>query len=67
MFQLCSALYERVALIVTTNLKIADLTQDFGGERLMVALLDGLTHLFAKNTLPANPDNGARTSSQCRC
>lgn len=44
MFQLVSALYERVALIVTTNLKFADWTQVFGEERLTVALLDRLTH-----------------------
>jgi len=44
MFQLCSALYEQVALIVTTNLKFADWTQVFGEERLTVALLDRLTH-----------------------
>ncbi|MFZ0547392.1 MAG: IS21-like element helper ATPase IstB [Candidatus Promineifilaceae bacterium] len=44
MFQFCSALYERVALIVTTNLKFADWTQIFGDERLTVALLDRLTH-----------------------
>jgi len=44
MFQLCSALYERVALIVTSNLKFADWTQVFGDERLTVALLDRLTH-----------------------
>jgi DNA replication protein DnaC len=44
MFQFCSALYERVAVIVTTNLKFADWTQVFGDERLTVALLERLTH-----------------------
>lgn len=44
MFQLCSTLYERVAVVVTTNLKFADWTQVFGDERLTVALLDRLTH-----------------------
>jgi len=44
MFQFCSALYEHVALIVTTNLKFADWIQVFGDERLTVALLDRLTH-----------------------
>ena len=43
-FQFCSTLHERVALIVTTNLKFADWTQVFGSEQLTAALLDRLTH-----------------------
>jgi DNA replication protein DnaC len=43
-FQFCSALYERVSLIVTTNLRFADWTQIFGDERLTAALPDRLTH-----------------------
>lgn len=43
-FQFCSALYERVALIVTTNLRFADWTQVFGDEQLTAGLLDRLTH-----------------------
>jgi DNA replication protein DnaC len=44
MFQFCSSLYERVALIITTNLRFADWTQVFGDERLTAALLDRLTY-----------------------
>jgi len=43
-FQFCSTLYQRVALIITTNLRFADWTQIFGDERLTAALLDRLTH-----------------------
>ncbi|HEY3343542.1 MAG TPA: IS21-like element helper ATPase IstB [Anaerolineaceae bacterium] len=44
LFTFCSELYERLALIVTTNLKFADWVQVFGEERLTAALLDRLTH-----------------------
>jgi DNA replication protein DnaC len=43
-FQFCSTLYDRVAVVVTSNLRFADWTQVFGDERLTVALLDRLTH-----------------------
>jgi len=43
-FQFVSALYERVAIIITTNLKFTDWTRIFGDERLTLALLDRLTH-----------------------
>jgi len=43
-FQFCSVLYQRVALLITTNLRFADWTQVFGDERLTAALLDRLTH-----------------------
>ncbi len=44
MFQFCSALHERVAILITTNLRFADWTQVFGNERMTAALLDRLTH-----------------------
>jgi DNA replication protein DnaC len=49
LFQLCSALHEHVAIIVTTNLAFSDWTQVFGSEQLTGALLDRLTfrsHIF---------------------
>jgi DNA replication protein DnaC len=44
LFTFCSDLHERVAVIITSNLKFADWTQVFGDERLTAALLDRLTH-----------------------
>ena len=44
LFTFCSELYERLALIITTNLKFADWIQIFEDERLTAALLDRLTH-----------------------
>ncbi|HKV60218.1 MAG TPA: IS21-like element helper ATPase IstB [Ktedonobacteraceae bacterium] len=45
LFQLCSALYERVAVIITTNLRFAEWSTIMGGdERMSAALLDRLTH-----------------------
>lgn len=43
LFTFCSELYERLSLIITTNLKFADLVQVFDDERLTAALLDWLT------------------------
>jgi len=43
-FQFCSALYLRVSLNITTNLRFADWTQVFGDERLTAVLLDRLPH-----------------------
>jgi DNA replication protein DnaC len=41
LFQFCSALYERVALIITTNLRFAEWSSVLGGdERMSAALLD---------------------------
>jgi DNA replication protein DnaC len=44
LFQLCSALYERVAVIITSNLSFSDWKSVLGEEHLTAALLDRLTH-----------------------
>lgn len=43
MFQFCSTLYEKITLMVTTNLQFGDWNQIFQNERLTAALLDRLT------------------------
>jgi len=44
LFTFCSELYERTAMMITTNLQFANWIQLFGDERLTAALLDRLTH-----------------------
>ncbi len=44
LFQLCSALYERSAIIITSNLKFGDWNAVMREEHLTAALLDRLTH-----------------------
>ena len=44
LFTFCSEVYERLALILTTNLMFADWVQVLGDERLTAALLDRITH-----------------------
>jgi len=44
LFTFCSELYERTAMIITTNLQFANWIQLFEDERLTAALLDRLTH-----------------------
>jgi DNA replication protein DnaC len=45
LFQFCSQLYEKVSLLVTTNLRFAEWNQVMAGdERMSAALLDRLTH-----------------------
>ena len=44
LFEVVSRVYERLSLIVTTNLSFESWVEIFGGERLTGALLDRLTH-----------------------
>jgi hypothetical protein len=59
LFQVCSALYERVAVIITTNLRFAEWSTIMGGdERMSAALLDRLTRHLRRSSNLWEPPTG---------
>lgn len=44
LFQLCSDLYERVSMIITSNLRFGEWNKIFGEEKMTAAFIDRLTH-----------------------
>ena len=65
LFEVVSRAYERVSLIVTTNLPFEQWTEVMGSERLTGAMLDRLTHRV--HIIEANGESYRLKDAQKRC